>query len=84
MRSNTFNFLQMCSSLLLSHTLSDFTATQDGSTGLRGSVITMIFVCTEAKNLTTVLYVMSSPLVKLQGAWDDSGYPIGRRRGNLQ
>jgi hypothetical protein len=49
MRSNTFNFLQMCSSLLLSHTLSDFTATQGGSTGLRGSVITMIFVCTEAK-----------------------------------
>lgn len=38
MRSNTFNLLQICLSVLLS----DFIATQDGYTGLRGSVIKVI------------------------------------------
>jgi hypothetical protein len=65
MRSNIFNIPRICSSVLLSHTLSDFTVTQDGYTGLRGSVININYVCTDTKNLTTVLYSIGSPTVKL-------------------
>jgi hypothetical protein len=50
---------------------------QDGYTGLRGSVIKMVFVCTEAKKLTTVLYAIGFPIVKFQGAWRDASCPTG-------